>query len=328
MGDIGFSVVGLGMGKVRAPEVVQAEGARLVSVVDMNAELAEQIAGEHGCKSATNLEEALADPAVDVVFILTPSGTHGDLSIQALEAGKHVITTKPMDVTLAKCDEMIAAQRKTGKLLSVDFEERYSETNQKLKFAMDHGLFGTPVLGEARLKWYRSQAYYDAGGGWRGTWNMDGGGSLANQSIHWIDVLQWVMGPVNRVWGRTRVMAHDIETEDIGQAMIEFASGAFGGILGTTTFPLDCFAGLQVHGAEGGYISTRPEPKWFFIEECADRKEQLQRTTEARNSVENMVSALRDGTPLLCDAEEGRKSIELLTAVYESARQDGKPVSL
>ena len=325
--DVGFSVVGLGMGKGRAGQVVQTNGARLVSVVDLNESLAKEVGGKHGCKWTTDLDDALHDGDVDVVFVVTPSGLHGEIAVRALEAGKHAISTKPMEVTPERCDTMIEAQQKTGKLLGIDFQERYLESNQFVKFAMTEGLLGKPVLGEARLKWYRSQPYYDKGG-WRGTWKMDGGGSLANQSIHWIDLLQWIMGDANRVWAKTGTFTHQIETEDIGSAMIEFKSGAMGGILGTTTFPGDPFAGLEIHGAEGGFISTRTEPEWYFLEGMEDRKQKLERLTPANNIVEDFVSAVRDGTPLLCDGEEGRKSIALLAAVYQSGLQDGAAVTL
>jgi predicted dehydrogenase len=242
-----------------------------------------------------------------------------------MEAGKHTITTKPMEVTPERCDTMIAAQQKTGKLLGVDFQERYVESNQFVKFAMDEGLLGKAILGEARLKWYRSQSYYDAGG-WRGTWRMDGGGALTNQSVHWVDLLQWIMGDVNRLWAKTGTFTHEIETEDFGSAMLEFKSGAMGGILGTTTFPGDPFAGLEIHGSEGGFISTRAEPEWYFLDGMEDRKQKLERLTPANNAVEDFVSAVRDGTPLLCGAVEGRKSMALLAAVYESGRRDGAPV--
>lgn len=323
--DIGFCVVGLGMGANRAEQITKTAGARLVSVVDSNVDRAEEIGRKLGCKFATHIDEALGDNAVDVVFVLTPSGLHGDLTIRALDAGKNAITTKPMEISVEKCDDMIVAQRQSGKLLGVDFECRYTDDNQMAKFAMGNGLLGKPVLGEARLKWYRSQSYYDAGG-WRGTWAMDGGGALANQSIHWIDMLQWVMGPAKRIWGRIATATHSIETEDLGMAMIEFASGAQGGILGTTTHPANTMAGLEIHGSEGAFLNTRSKPEWIFLEGLENRKEQLQRVTSSKNVIEDMVSALTRGTPLVCDGENGRESTALLNAIYRSAKQDGAPV--
>lgn len=329
MTDVGFAVVGLGMGRGRAQTVAATAGARLVTVVDINESLAEKVGRELDCKWTAKLEDALDDDAVDVVLILTPSGLHGEMAIRVLEAGKHAITTKPMEVTLAKCDAMIAAAEKAGKLLGVDFETRYRDPCQKIRYALDHGHFGQPILAEARLKWYRSQKYYDSGGGWRGTWKLDGGGALANQSIHGIDLILWLMGRPKRVHARTGTFAHQIETEDLGMAMIDFASGAVGTILGTTTFPADACWKIEIHGSEGGaVVDFSGETKWFFLDGMADRQEKLQRLTAPQNIVEDVISALCHGTPLLCDGDQGRLSIELLTAVYESARNGGLPVDL
>jgi UDP-N-acetyl-2-amino-2-deoxyglucuronate dehydrogenase len=327
MDAVGFTVIGLGMGRGRARQIQETEGATLVSVVDLNAARAEEVGDELNCKWTTKLAEALADDAVDVVVIFTPSGAHAEVAIEAFEAGKHVVTTKPMEVSLERCDAIIAAQQRGGKLLGVDFQERYSDRLQHVKYAIEHDLFGRLVLGEARLKWYRSQDYFDKGG-WRGTWKLDGGGSLANQCVHQIDLLCWYMGKPKRVWAKTGIFNHQIETEDLGMAMIEFDSGALGTVLGTTTFPSDCYAGIEIHGTEGGVIAMRGEPEWHFRDEFADRKDVLQRVTAPRNLAEDFVSALRHGTPLICDGVEGRRATELLTAIYASAQQDGAVVSL
>lgn len=328
MSEIGFAVVGLGKGRVRAQTIVETPGARLATVVDIDAERARRVGEEMECPWTVSLDDALKDDAVDVVFVLTPSALHGDLAIQALEAGKHAITTKPMEINVEKCDAMIAAANQAGKLLGVDFQERYSDTGQKIRYAIDEGLFGTIVLGEARLKWYRSQEYYDVGG-WRGTWKMDGGGALANQTIHNIDLLVWYMGRPKAVNGRIGTFTHAIETEDLGIATIEFESGAVGTILGTTTFPQSVYWRMEVHGSEGGVQADLDgEVKWSFFEGMSDREQQIQRLNERRNIIEDVISAVNEGTPLLCDAQQGRASIELLQAIYESARNDGKTVRL
>ena len=328
MNGVGFCVVGLGMGRSRAKLVTETPGARLVSVVDLDQDRARDTGETLGCRWTTSLAEALQDDSVDVVMVMTPSGLHLPIAIEALQAGRHVITTKPMEVTLDRCDQMLEAAQKAGKLLAVDFQERFSDTPQKIKHALVHGLFGTPILGEARLKWYRSQEYYDQGG-WRGTWKMDGGGALANQTIHNIDLLVWFMGPARKVTGCTSCVTHTIETEDLGMAMIQFASGAQGTILGTTTFPTSAYWTMEIHGSEGGVLADlSKDPKWIFLEGLEHRDQQLQRLSPHRNSVEDMVSAIRNGTALLCDGREGRMSIELLDAVYRSARAGGHPVEV
>jgi len=326
--EIGFCVVGLGMGRARARMITQTEGARLVSVVDTARDRADSAGEEFGCKVFYTTGEAFQDREVDVVLVMTPSGTHAAVALEALEAGKHVITTKPMEVTVEKCDAMIEAAQKANRVLCVDFQERYRPANQQIKCAVENGLFGKLVLGEARLKWYRTQQYYDEGG-WRGTWAMDGGGALANQSIHVIDLLYWIMGRPQQVIGKIYTMTHNIETEDLGMALLEFENGAVGAILGTTTFPANDYWGLEINGSEGGVIAPiGQEYEWKFLPEFAHRRDQLRTLFPQRNVIEDMVSHLHQGTPLVCPGEDGRPSIEILTAIYESARQGGAPVRL
>jgi len=328
MSEVGFSVVGLGMGRARSKTILETQGAKLVSVVDLNEERAKTSSEEFGCKYHLDIADAIADDAVDIIMVMTPSGLHGDLAIQALKGGKHVITTKPMEVSVEKCDEMIKAWQATDRILAVDFQRRYEQPYVRVKHAIDNGLFGKMILGEARLKWNRTQEYYDAGG-WRGTWKMDGGGALANQTVHEIDLLRWFMGKPKRVVGRYGVHSHKIETEDLGMAMIEFESGAVGSILGTTTFPTSTYSGLEVHGDEGGVLTTRQaEGEWFWLQGNEDRGEQLQAVHPYTNVIENAVAAVNDGVPMVCDGNDGKAAIELLNAIYTSARNGSQPVEL
>src|SRR5688572_11470326 len=287
---VGFCIVGMGMGLVRGREVLKTPGAKLISVVDIDADRASKAAAELGCRAHTSTREALKDPSVDFVMVMTPSGLHAPIAIEALEAGKHVVTTKPMEVSLEKCDLMIAASKKAGKMLGVDFQERYTPATQQIKYAIDSGLLGKPILAEARLKWFRNQEYYDQGG-WRGTWKMDGGGALANQSVHLIDLLTWIMGRPSRVIGRTYTLNHRIETEDLGMAMLEYPSGAVGSILGTTTVPKGDWWGLEIHGSEGGVVAfLGKEYQWRFLDTCADRNQKLKTLFPHRNIFEDAVS--------------------------------------
>jgi len=192
---IGFVVVGLGMGRHRARMVAKTEGARLVGVADLRAELAQRVAEELGCEWHTDFRTFLDRPNVQVVWVMTPSGVHADVAVPALEAGKHVIVTKPMEVTLERADAMIAAAERNGRLLAVDFDMRFLKGAWQIRQAIADGMFGKLILLEGRLKWFRSQEYYSQSG-WRGTWRYDGGGSLANQTIHLIDQLVWLGGEV------------------------------------------------------------------------------------------------------------------------------------
>lgn len=316
------------MGAQRAAQLVQTPGAKLVSVADVNADRAREIGARHNCRWHASTKEAFKDEEVEAVLVMTPTGLHAEIAIEALEAGKHVIVTKPMEVSLERCDMILAAAKKSGTKLGVDFQERYTVENQKIKRAVADSLFGKLLMGEARLKWFRDQAYYDRGG-WRGTWRMDGGGALANQTIHMIDLLCWIMGRPTKIIGRTYKLDRKIETEDTGMAMLEFANGAVGTILGTTTCPGGTYWGLEIHGSEGGVNAPMGKPyEWRFLKGLEGRGEQLQTLFPYRNIFEDVISALRHGTPLTCDGQQGRDTVEMLTAIYESARNNGAPVTL
>ncbi|HID06720.1 MAG TPA: Gfo/Idh/MocA family oxidoreductase [Armatimonadetes bacterium] len=327
MEAIGFAVVGLGMGRSRAHLIAQTDGANLVAVCDIREERARQVAEELGCDAVTDYHDLLMRDDVDVVMVMTPSGMHADVAIDTLNAGKHAIITKPMEVSLERADAMIETADKTGKLLAIDFEARYFPTMVRIKRAIDDGMFGKLILGEARLKWFRSQEYYTKSG-WRGTWRYDGGGSLANQTIHLIDLLIWFMGDVEEVSAaHCGVYAHEIETEDLGMAMLRFKNGAVGAILGTTTFPRDTYSGVEIHGVDGGVIAhvfIGDVEQWFFRDETRQPPDVQPRVS---NVIEDVVTALRTGTPVEVDGREGRRSLEVLTAIYTSAREQ-RPVSL
>ena len=318
---IGFAVVGLGMGRNRARQVAETEGAELRVVVDLNEDLARQVGEEMGCAWCTALEDALGRGDVDVVLVMTPSGLHAPIGVEALRAGKHVITTKPMDVSTKACDELIVAADEGGLLLGVDYQSRYVDNNYRVAEALKQGLLGKPILGEVRFKWFRSQEYFEHSGGWRGTWAMDGGGSLANQGSHLIDLLLWFMGVPKTVYGETAIMNHDIETEDIGQAILNFESGAKGGILGTTTFPASPYFSAEVHGSEGGVLLDAALSGEMRVFGDGLEEKLLAMDNPLANVVEDVVSALEHGTALRVDGREGRRTVALLENIYRSARE-------
>ena len=183
---------------------------------------------------------------------------------------------------------------------------------------------GQPILGEVRFKWFRAQNYFEHGNGWRGTWAMDGGGSLANQGSHLLDLLLWFMGDPVRVYAETAIMGHDIETEDIGQAILNFESGAKGGILGTTTFPASPYFSAEVHGSEGGVLidAALSGEMRVFGDGLEEKLQQIE--NPLANVVEDVVSALEQGTSLRVDGREGRRTVALLEHIYASAREGKK----
>ena len=317
----GVGIIGLGMGHECGKWVRNSKNCRVSCVCDMDDLKVKRSVDEFKCGGEKSYDAMLDRKDVDIVYIVTPSGTHADLGEKAAKKGKHVLVAKPMDVSVENCDRLIEACSKNGVLCAVDFNGRLANLQQQIRHALDNNMFGKLLMGEARLKWFRSNQYY-AAGGWRGTWKMDGGGSLANQTIHQIDQLQWYMGPVECVVAaEVGIYAHEgIETEDLGVALLRFKNGAVGTVIGTTTFPKDFYAGIEIHGTEGAISAVKGDPVWMFHDETRNQK--LERATPWTTHVENMAAVLNGQTKeLVCDGQEGRKSIAVLTAIYRSAKE-------
>lgn len=320
--DVRFGVIGLGMGMNRAAQVYRTPGAKLVAVCDLLEDRLARAQREFGCDTHTDYAEMFSRDDIDVIWIMLPSGLHAKFGVEAAKYGKHVITTKPMDVTVQACDALIAACAENRVHLMVDFEERYRPMNRKIKKAIEEGLLGDVILGEVRLKWWRSASYYH---GWHGTWELDGGGSLANQGVHQLDLLQWFLGPAESVYGHFGVYGgeehREVETEDLVAAHIHFKSGALGVILTTTTCPKYQQTQVQVHGVKG-IVGTGPDI-WEFVDENV----QVEVPPGPTNTTEDCLRLLREGTPPACDGEQGRRTVELFNAIYQSGRE-GRKVNL
>jgi len=342
MAEIGIGIIGLGVGHSRSKMAQQAEGMRLVAVCDKLEDRRTNGAAEFGVPGYEDYRKLLDRKDIDVIGIFTPAGLRREIALDALDAGKHVILTKPMEVNIARCDDMIKAADAKKLRLVVDFDSRYTPHNRAVKRAIDEGMFGRMLMGEVKLKWYRNQAYYDWNGGWRGTWRLDGGGSLANQTIHYIDRIQWFMGPPASVFGYVGVFRHAIEAEDQGVAVIKWKSGALGTIVGaTTTVPDFEFTRVELHGERGGFVtmatsgSYTPNPKkGEHIESCIFTDENgktistelIEVPPGPRTIMEDVVSMLTKGTEPMVSGREGRKSVEILNGIYESS-QTGKEVT-
>ena len=232
---LGFGIIGCGMiSKFHAKAIAEVPNAQLVGCFDMVPEAAERLAAETGCKAYRDLRSLLKNPDVQVVTIGTPSGAHLEPAVAAARAGKHVIVEKPLEITLKRCDKIIEECGKAGVVLSTIFPSRFHESARLIKGAIEGGRFGRLTIGDAYVKWYRTQQYYDSGA-WRGTWKFDGGGALMNQAIHSVDLLAWLMGPVAEISSFTAMLAHErIEVEDVAMATLRFANGALGVIEATT----------------------------------------------------------------------------------------------
>ena len=220
----------------------------------------------------------LAHPGLDVVCVCTPSGAHMEPAVQAARAGKHVVVEKPLEITLPRCDAIIAACDAAGVRLCTIFPSRFSDANIRLKEAIELGRFGRLTLGDTYVKWWRTQQYYDSGG-WRGTWDLDGGGALMNQAIHNVDLLYWLMGDVAAITAMTATLAHErIEVEDTAVAALRFKNGALGTIEAATSAYPGLLKRTEIHGDRG---SARVEQDditlWEFQEKIPQRQRGLRR---------------------------------------------------
>jgi UDP-N-acetyl-2-amino-2-deoxyglucuronate dehydrogenase len=332
----GVGVVGAGtIGKVHAGALAGLEEARVVVVAEPREEAGRALAAEHGAAWCARLEDLLAREDVDLVTLGTPSGMHPDQTVQAARAGKHVVTEKPLAITLEGADRMIAACSEAGVTLSVIFQNRFNLDPLRLKRAVEAGLLGRPILANALVHWRRTAEYYAEGGGWRGTWALDGGGALMNQSIHTIDLLQWVMGPVESLSAYAATLAHQIEAEDTASAALRFASGALGAIQGTTAVDRNWPVKLEVRGSAGAATLEGTRLALWEPSREAGEAELLTEQDRAmvagaapgepfgaahRRQLRAIFAALHEGRQPPVPGEEARKALEIVLAIYEAAR--------
>ncbi len=343
----GFGIIGCGMiSRFHAHAIDDVKGARLVACFDAIAPAADRLAAETGCKAYHRLDEMLADPKVDIVTIGTPSGAHLEPALAAAAAGKHVIVEKPLEITLKRCDAIIAACKKNKVKLAAVFPSRYHDSSLEMKRAVESGRFGKLTLGDAYVKWYRTQAYYDSGA-WRGTWELDGGGALMNQAIHSVDLLTWLMGPVVEVQAQTATLAHErIAVEDTAVATVRFASGALGVIEASTAAFPGYLKRIELHGSEGSAVLEEEDLKMWDFAKKQRRDEAIHQRMQAGHSTgggaadpsaighhgharqfADVVDAIRRNRDPAVNGVEGRKSVEIILAIYKSA-EIGRPVKL
>lgn len=342
MQKIDFALIGAGnIGKVHARAIADIPDTRVAVVCDVVEQSARNLAEANGAAWTTDYRQAVARADVDVVCIGTPNGLHAEPAIAAAEAGKHLIVEKPLDVTLERADRIIAAAEKAGVKLTCVFPLRFMAGAPKAREAICQGRLGRLALADAYVKWYRTQEYY---GSWHGTWKLEGGGALINQAIHSIDLLQWLAGPVETVFGRTATLAHRMEAEDTGSAVLTFRSGALGVIQGATS----CWPGdpsrVELHGDKGTIALDEGRIVKWKLADAAPGEEEAMLNLEPnlgsasgspvgfsyenhRRQFAAMVQAIReDGEPPILGAE-ARKALEIILAIYRSA-QTGAVVRL
>lgn len=344
---LGFGIVGLGnISGMHAKAIMEIEGCTLVGGLDRRQESVDAFANTYGCRGYTDIDAFLADDEIDIVTIATPSGLHLEGALAAAKAKKHLIIEKPIEITKARSQQIIDACTENGVKLMGIFPSRFHDAPQMVKKAIDEGRFGRIVMADAQIKWYRSQAYYDSGA-WRGTWELDGGGAMMNQGIHAIDLMQWLAGDVEEVFAFSDTLTHErIEVEDTAVAVLRFAHGGLGVIEATTSAYPGFLKRVEILGSKGSVVIEEESiVKWEFDEEReedAKIRESFLNTTETgggaadpmaigyhghKRLFESFVNSLRTGSPVEIDGPSSLKAVEIIEAVYMSAKS-GKKVKL
>ncbi len=338
-GKLGWGIIGTGMIAAHFRAGIEAcDEAELAAVCNRSEEKGKKFAEESGgVKYYSDYEKLVEDPDVDIVGITTPSGLHADNVIAAAQAGVHSFCEKPLDVTREKMTGMINACREANVKLGCVFQSRTREDMLKVRSAIQNGELGQMVLGDALLKTYRSQAYYNSAG-WRGTWALDGGGALMNQGVHGVDLLLWLMNDdVESVFARAEHKLRDIEVEDTAVANLKYKSGAFGTLIGTTSCNPGEASRTELHGNLGTIcISGTQITRWAVTDEDDGRAEDKfpPKHVEATGSVgaasavgpghdwliDDMVKAVKEDRDPYIPGESARKAVDLILAIYESAK--------
>ncbi len=335
-GKLGFGLIGTGMaGLTHAREMRFVEGAELVAVCSRDPEKVSEFAKEYGVpRWYTDYRDMLNDDGVDVVCVLAPTGLHAEITIAASNAGKHVIVEKPLETSLAKADEVIRVCRENKTKLGVIFQMRFGSVCSILKDTVDSGALGRVFLAEAIDKSSRTTAY-DNAAAWRGTRKLEGGGCLMTQSIHIVDLLQHLMGPVKSVVAKVGTQYHDIEVEDTATALVTFASGCMSTITSTSSIHPALKSRLELHGEKGTIVANAQYDKFMFWKlDGTPPPANLETSVELgdtddpwaypqvrhRIQLQDMVDAIREDRDPILDGEEARISLALVMAIYESSR--------
>jgi UDP-N-acetyl-2-amino-2-deoxyglucuronate dehydrogenase len=340
MNEIKFGLVGCGRISAKHFEAVaQIEGATIVACCDIIPEKVRIAAEKYNIKDFfTDYHDMLNKASIDAILICTPSGLHPQMGISAAQKGIHVVSEKPMAINLKSADELVAACDENKVELFIVKQNRLNPPIQLLKKAINKGRFGRIFSSNATVRWSRPQQYYDQAK-WRGTWEFDGGAFL-NQASHYFDLMQWLLGPVESVMAYTATLNHSIETEDIGSGIIKFRNGAIGTIeVSLNVFPRNLEGSITVLGEYGtvkiGGIAVNKVEHWEFKDYNDDDKliENVDTNPQSvygfghLGYLQNVVDVLRGNDIPNTDGRSGRKSLEIILAMYESSKS-GKKVAL
>jgi len=342
---IGFGIIGGGaIGPFHAEAITNLPNTQIIGVCDKVEARAKDLAEKYNINMwCTDYHKLLENKDIDVVNLCLPPFLNEEITLAAAEAGKHIIVEKPMAINITQADNMIAACRKAKVKLGVIFPCRFSKDIQLIKNTIDEGKLGKLFMGSAYTKWFRTKEYYEIGA-WRKTWAEQGGGALINQAIHAIDLLQWFMGPVDSLYGFMDTVAHKIEVEDVVVAALRFKNGAMGVIEGSTAVYPGFPRRLEICGKKGSIVLKVDDIELWAImgskikirgslkEDYIDK-----RVGDASSGpvylspehhglqIKDFIEAIREYREPLVNGEEGRKAIEIIKAIYKSAKS-GKEV--
>lgn len=330
-----FAIIGCGViAPCHADSIVNMEGTELYAVCDIIHDKADAFAQRYGVKKVYyDYREMLKNPEIDIVCICTPSGLHGEMSIAAAESGKHIVCEKPMEITNEKNEAIIEAVRRCNVKMQCIFQRRTMSAAIAAKKAIEEGKLGRILMASAYLKYYRDQAYYNSAG-WRGTWELDGGGALMNQGVHGIDLLIWMVGQkVEKLFARADHLARNIEVEDTAVALMQFSGGGYGVIEGATIAYPGLDTKFEIHGEYGTIIfSDAGIERWEFINEKVPMPESSVKLGGAGNAaaissvghyilLKDLIDSIKEDREPMIPPEEGRTAVSIIRAIYKSAQE-------
>ena len=342
-----FGIIGTGdIAAVHARAISSIMNAHLAGVTDLVRDKALAFSKQFNCSIFDSVSALVNSPEIEIVCICTPSGTHMEPALEAIFAGKHCIIEKPLEVTMRRCKAIIDAAKMKNLLVAGIFPMRFLDINREVRRAVDTGRFGKIVLGDVYVKWFRSQSYYDQVK-WRGDLKISGGGAIMNQTIHSIDLLRWLIGDVAEVSAFSAAIGHDgLGVEDTAIANLRFENGALGVIEASTAVFPGSYKRMEILGTGGSVVIEEEKIiKWKFIDETDRDREIMAHFSEENikgggvsdpkaiddtghiRQISDMVEAIETGRPPMIDAEEAARAVEIIEAIYESARA-GKTVSL
>jgi predicted dehydrogenase len=320
-------------------------GVEIVAVHGTNREKITRLCLEYGGTPYQNFEAFLDHRPMDLAIIGSPSGLHAEQGIAAARSGLHVLTEKPIEISTARADALIAAAKQYSVHLGVIFQDRTKRHIRELKSWLDQGLLGKPLFVDARVKWYRPPEYY-ASSRWRGTFALDGGGALINQGVHTIDLLLWLLGDVVRVQARTATLLHKIEAEDTAVATLEFASGALGVFHATTAAYPGSPRRVEISGTEGTVIlehdriiavnlrNALSAVDLAALDDSATDENQSASSATVSDFrghqavLEDFLAAIQQNRAPACNGAEGRRSVALIESIYRAAKTPDRVASV